>query len=72
MALEWSKHIRDKIVCNDTITKLPIGAFCWMSNAQKIFTFFSVWLGGSLRSGLTNDKTNVSQDKAHGMIHLRG
>jgi hypothetical protein len=43
-----------------------------MSNAQKILTFFNVWLGGSLTSGLTNDETNDSQDKAHGMIHLKG
>jgi hypothetical protein len=71
MPPQWSKHI-DKIVYNDTITKLPINAFCCMSNAQKILIFFNVWLGGSLRSGLTNDRTNDSQDKAHGMIQLKG
>ena len=69
---EGSKHVRDKLVCNDTRTKLPISAFRWMSNAQKILIFFSVWVGGSLRSGLPNDKTNDSQDKAHGMTHLKG
>lgn len=72
MTLKWSKHVRYQIICNDTVTKLPISAFCWMSNAQKILTFINVWLGGSLTSGLTNDKTNDSHDKAHGMIHLKG
>jgi len=54
------------------ITILPIKCILSdMSNAQKILTFFNVWLGGSLRSGLTNNKTTDNQDEAHGMIHLK-
>jgi hypothetical protein len=71
MALKWSKHVQDKTVYNDMTLLLIKCILSDMSNAQKILTFFNVWLGGSLRSGLTNKKANDNQEKAHGMIHLK-
>ena len=46
MAQEGPKHVQNKIVCNETVTQVPISAFCCMSNAQKILHFSKLGLVG--------------------------
>jgi len=36
LAQERPKHVQNKILCNETVTKVHVIAFCWMSNLQKI------------------------------------
>jgi hypothetical protein len=46
MAQEGPKHVQNKILHNETVTKEHVSVFCWLSIAQKILHYSKLGLVG--------------------------